>query len=190
MFTFLNIAVSKYGAEWVNIGAWQTAVRYFPAFICGMLTVKLEIVERMLRWSMPLRMLTFAVSALLVLFICYMPSLPLGMLYVNIPIYCFLISLYVLLSVRPIRFGQRVLTNLDKHSMGIYIVHHLLIWCALIYIPGITMLMDSHYIIAPAFLFLITFSLSWLLTTILSKNSFSKLLFDTRIAANAKPATS
>lgn len=47
---FLDIALAKYGSNIPNYGAWQTAVRYFPAFICGMLTVRLEMTEKMAHW--------------------------------------------------------------------------------------------------------------------------------------------
>lgn len=179
-FTLLNIAIAKYGEDWINFLAWKTAIRFLPAFLCGILTVRLQISERMMHWPKLLQILTFVASSLLVVFVCYMPSLPFGRLYVNIPIYCFLICLYALLSARQIRVGKRIIDNLDKNSMGIYIIHHLLIWGALIYIPGLTILMDYHYILSPFTLFLITLTLSWLMTAVLNKNSYTKFLFNTK----------
>ena len=69
--------------------------------------------------------------------------------------------------------------SLDRHSMGIYIVHHIVIWFILVYsIDGVEF-MKEHYIIAPVLLFFVVFSLSWVLTSLINSNDYTSKLFNT-----------
>lgn len=176
VFGVLNSVIAKIGESWPNIVAWKTAVKYMPAFIIGMLTVRLQIAERMSRWPKWTIVVTFCITALLVAFMGYMPSLPFGLLYVSIPTYCFLICLYVLLSAAPVRFGHNILNNFDKHSMGIYIIHHLLIWGILLYIPGAVVLMNAYPVLAPILLFGVVFFVAWVVSELLHKTDIGSLL--------------
>lgn len=175
-FSALNIVIAKYGDSWPNIAAWKTAVKYMPAFIIGMLTVRLRIAERMSGWPKWTIVVTFCITALLVAFMGYMPSLPFGLLYVTIPTYCFLICLYVLLSAYPMRFGTSTFNSLDKQSMGIYIIHHLLIWGILLYIPGAVVLMNAYPVLAPILLFGIVFFVAWVASELLHKTDVGNFL--------------
>ena len=61
-----------------------------------------------------------------------------------------------------------LLTRVDSCSMGIYIVHHIIIVALLCY-HSIAVLMTRHYIIAPLCLFIIVFAISWTLVVALKR---------------------
>lgn len=84
----------------------------------------------------------------------------------------------------PLPVGGRVADSLDRHSMGIYIIHHILIWSALLFIPGLTLLMDSHPVGAPALLFMGALTISWLLSAVMSRNRLLSLAIGNRHLRN------
>ena len=104
--------IGEYGTRWPNVAAWTFAVRYMPAFICGMLTVRLGIAEKMKHRPVWMQLLTLAAFAFLAFFIGRMPSLPLYRLYVNLPVYCLFICFYVLLSAIHCRWAAASPTRL------------------------------------------------------------------------------
>lgn len=72
------------------------------------------------------------------------------------------------------------MNNLDKNSMGIYIIHHLLIWVAIIYVPIVQDFMIYHTIVGPIFLFLAVFTTSWLLAHTFTNVKYTQFIFDFR----------
>lgn len=176
----LNGLASKYGSSIPGYGAWKETLRYLPTFFAGALTARLQIpafFRQLPKFVLPLCTI---ITLLLVISVAIVPILPFGNLYVNIPTYLLLICLYSLLSLYPIKSHWIVIDNLDKNSMGIYIIHHLLIWILIVYIPVISIFLATHPVTGPIILFLIIFTLSWLLAHLFTKTKFLRFLFNFR----------
>lgn len=174
----LNGLVGKYGSSIPGYLAWKETLRYLPAFFVGALTARLRIPELFSKMPKQVLLICTLLSLLLVITVTLSTSLPLGVLYMNLPTYFLLICIYSILALYPIKRSGKVMNNLDKNSMGIYIIHHLLIWVALIYFPIIQDFMIHHTIAGPIFLFFIVFTISWLLAHIFTKHRYTRFLFN------------
>lgn len=72
--------------------------------------------------------------------------------------------------------GITIVRNLDYNSMGIYIIHHILIIAA-ISNNQLSTLIRAHYIIAPITLFFVALSISWLMSSLISRYKISSYIF-------------
>ena len=72
--------------------------------------------------------------------------------------------------------GGILLLNLDRCSMGIYIIHHILVML-LLQNNFVRLMLDSHYFIAPIIMFIVILMISWFITNLLLKFQISKYLF-------------
>lgn len=66
---------------------------------------------------------------------------------------------------------------LDKHSMGVYILHHIVIFQILMYIPSSHTWLNSHPIIAPLLFFTLVLTASLILCYMMEKMRLSGVLF-------------
>ena len=66
---------------------------------------------------------------------------------------------------------------LDRNSMGVYILHHTLIWLAIYYITPIREFMINNPVSGPWWLFLFVLPLSLLCSEYINKSKYSKYIF-------------
>lgn len=66
--------------------------------------------------------------------------------------------------------------SLDKNSLGIYILHHCLIWIVLLYVPGVKTLMCCYQYVAPFILFIAVFMASFALAYFMNTNHYTAQL--------------
>jgi len=85
----------------------------------------------------------------------------------------FVVSIFVLFRNFPNINISAITLSLDKCSMGIYIVHHVLIQ-KINRINCCYLLMKTHVISYPIILFVVITTVSWLIVYILKKNSWGK----------------
>lgn len=158
---FANQLVHKFGERLIDIFAWKRVLHYLPVFIWAIGLVKFRIIEKMRGLSMGSLMSGFLISLSIVILFALIPVLPFGLLYKEVPVYVFLLFLYLVVSKCKILEHSKILYSLDKHSMGIYILHHLLIWAILSFVPGISSFMNAHMLLSPVLLFLFVLASSW-----------------------------
>lgn len=81
-----------------------------------------------------------------------------------------------LLRVLAINDKHNIVGIFDKYSLSIYIIHHILIWIYLIYVPNSMSCMHEHYIIAPIILFVVIMLLSLVLSYVISLLPFADFI--------------
>lgn len=175
----INSLTTKFCYGIDNYLAWRSTLTYLPAFMSGILVVVLEIPRYVHKIKPGILYSIFGCLSVILAFIAVSPYLPLGTLYVNLFIYAWLILLYCILSQKKNIKTGAIMDSLDRHSMGIYIVHHIVIWFILVYSIDAVEFMKEHYIIAPVLLFFVVFSLSWVLTSLINSNDYTSKLFNT-----------
>ena len=96
----------------------------------------------------------------------------------NICVMGYIFTIYRLLCGKIVRnqFIQKFMISLDKCSMGIYIIHHIVIWLILSNAKCFQWLI-SHCNVGPIVLFLLSLVLSYILTYAIQKNSVIKVVF-------------
>lgn len=160
-----------------NYFGWCSIVRYLPAFLIGIMTVQHHCASRLARCNALFLGIITIVTLLLVIFMAVAPVLPLGLIYMNLPSYMLLILVYALLSktadnTTPLSAWGR---SLDACSLGIYIIHHILIWLVLFYVPQIHSLLNEYIILAPIAMFITVLSVSWCIASLLRKNKTTSI---------------
>lgn len=116
MLIILNAFVARYCENLDNYFGWKLTLKYLPAFICGILTVVCNLTKKFLNLK-PFHLTTlFLILSCTVFYISICPSLPLGNLYINFPVYVWIICLYCLISKSSYVPGK-ILSSLDRHSM-------------------------------------------------------------------------
>lgn len=71
-----------------------------------------------------------------------------------------------------------LLQSWNMNSMGIYIIHHIIIW-GLVQISYLKVLFDNNYIIMPIVIFIISFIISWLLSMVINKSKKLSIIIGT-----------
>lgn len=141
-----------------------SALSYLPMFYLGMLTEKYRLYDKMpTRGMVSLAVLCqlFAIGVMLSLM-----DLPIMFMYAWLPTFLFILVAYKMLRVITLNCsmmtGARIkaLGFLDRYSMSIYIIHHILIWAFLIYYPNAQGLLEYYDVTLPLLLFAIAFTLS------------------------------
>ncbi len=170
----VNMILQKFDILYVdNYFGILTAIKYLPAFMVGIMIAQHKWGEQISQWN-DLRIVSFlGLSICAVIFMAVMKVLPFGLMYINIPTFVFIVFLYGFLSKHYHGNLPSVIQNLDSCSLGIYIIHHLLIWGILFYIPNILELMNEHFILAPIILFIGILATSWLLTNLFKRNNYT-----------------
>lgn len=97
--------------------------------------------------------------------------------YIILPLFSILIISTSWLLCKHIRFKEySVINSLDRNSMGIYIIHHVLLIAA-ISNDSIAYVIKAHYIAAPVAMFFIALSTSWLISSFLNRLKISSYIF-------------
>lgn len=144
----------------------QTALKYLPIFYMGMLCEKFKIYEKI---KVRVQIVPFLVIVLFIIgaLFTYI-SLPVAWAYRWMPNVLMLLFCYKALkeshldALLMVGGGKSkvILLNLDKYSLSIYIIHHILIWSALFYLPNVASMIHEHYIIAPIMMFVMVVPIS------------------------------
>ena len=96
--------------------------------------------------------------------------------YIIIPLLsAFIISSFWVLCQHLHFKNFTIIKSLDYNSMGIYIIHHILI-ISVISNNQLSILMRSHYIISPMVLFIVVLSISWGISFLINKYKFSSYI--------------
>ncbi len=175
LFLILNAILAKFPSI-PNYLSWLSAVKYMPAFISGMIAARSAMNNLCISRIALVVALSF--SALLIIGVVTATTLPFGMFYSNLPTYIWLISLYLLLwPLVSHKECPAIIAHIDRHSMGIYILHHLLIWGVLAFVPSLVAFITEHFLIAPVLLFLAVLIISWAIATAINANHITAKLF-------------
>ena len=141
--------------------ALQYTLDYFPIFFIGMMIEKFKLYKKIAfgnNVSTLLILLLFVISSL-----PFIIHIPLSRLIQWIPTSLLIVIYYRLFFKWQFPFGgnrYKILNLFDKYSLPIYIIHHILIFFILDYIPVSQAYMSVHYITSPILLFLIVLLLS------------------------------
>lgn len=71
--------------------------------------------------------------------------------------------------------GQKIIAILDRNSMGIYIIHHIILWC-FVQQPMFKQLIEDHYILMPIFMFFVAMSGALFLSYLINNSKFKIVL--------------
>ena len=166
----LFIVLIPYRLPVVKFLCLSNIIKYFPFYMLGMLASKMN-------YGMYAKYKT----RIFVLIITLMLLFALQQIYVNKTLITMLIGVSIvslifiytrLLNLPNLPFWM---TSLDKCSMGIYIVHHIVILeinpCFPFHDWGV-----NHYYVYPILQFFIVTGVSWLFVAMCKKNKFSKYI--------------
>lgn len=136
-----------------NFFSWQTVIRYFYGFVMGCFLSWVKWTSRGQKFS-DMLLLAGTIVFVLISFVMYTHvSMPI-MKYVRaLPIFVFLSCL---LSYMDRKNNIKIpiwVSKIDKHCIGVYLSHQIVIFLALLYVPGFRLFMDSHTLLAPMILF-------------------------------------
>lgn len=141
---------------------FDTNYRYF---ILGMFC--LELVER---YKVKKEIVACAVVILFTLFIFVIRVSP----HFFVTAFTMCLNCSILLFFSTLKFHESLpcwITNLDKCSMGIYLIHHPIIWNIAKYNYK-RKIMEVHYITGPIIVSLIALLLSWFISSYVKKNKY------------------
>lgn len=170
-----------------------SALSYLPMFYLGMLTERYRLYDRMpTRGMVSLAVLCqlFAIGVMLSLM-----DLPIMFMYAWLPTFLFILVAYKMLRVITLNYsmmtGARIkaLGFLDRYSMSIYIIHHILIWAFLIYHPNALALLEYHDVSLPLILFVVIFTLSLSISYLIGMIPGAEYIIGTR-SVTVAPAIS
>lgn len=155
----------------LHLFCFSDVLIYLPSFLLGGIMVSHKWEYYIGSWKPCYFWPIYFFSIILACVFLTSKSLPFGQFYINIPTYVFLVFSYAALSRLNLVIPSVVL-SLDKCSMGIYIIHHVLIWLFIYYCPFSTVLLNEYYISSPIIIFVIAILISWGLTLLLMKNNY------------------
>lgn len=177
----IDIVATKRLPDGPSFLAWRITLHYLPAFLWGILCIVCKLPKKLTKWRSIIFYLVYAIISICVLATIIKESLPFGLLYIEPVRYIWLLFTYVILTDKlSSTTTHPLLVRLDKHSMGIYIIHHILIWVVLIYIPPVLPIMNQHYILAPIVLFVGVFIVSWLLSEAMHRHKYTRYLIGSK----------
>jgi len=172
----LNWANSKYAIVTTNYLTFQYVTKYLPYFLAGSIVNKFEIPDKLQRMRPAYVGLLFIVVIMVLLLYHLRGGFPFSTVYMWVIVVLFFCCLYKwageLVRITP----PTLLASLDKSSMGIYLIHHVLIFIFLMYVPEAEDLMDSHPYTLPFILFVCVFSLSFALALLLNRFKYTSFL--------------
>lgn len=177
ILTILTFSLASKVHNYVpNVLGWFWVFKYLPVFTIGVIFAQRRWISVIKGIKSIYLISTIILAISFILIFKMIGDIPLGALYRDIPKYAFVVLIFALLSKKNIRTNV-VTTSLDKCSLGIYIIHHILIWAFLYYCPNGQFLTNNHEIVAPIMMFIIVLLMSWGITTILLRSKIlSKLI--------------
>ena len=153
---------------------------YLPVFYTGMLVEKFKIYK----WFRLNKFVT-----LIIIFICFFVTLltcyktySFSRLYQWFPPFALFVFAYIFLRDYQIRKHKEkfFITLLDKYSLSIYIIHHILIFMCVYYVNDFKLMMHSHPFFSPLVMFITVFLLSFLISVVLSYLPGAKYIIGTK----------
>lgn len=175
-----QMIIAKFSLYIPSLFALGTTILYLPVFLWGILCAVSNLSEKLNNWRP-----VFFYSALALLSFILIPQviaiIPHGG-FIFIPARClWLIFIYTVLRHKiHLSKTSSSLINLDKNSLGIYIIHHILIWVVILYIPPVIPFMNQHYILAPIILFTIIFIISWLISELMHRHKITRKMLSSK----------
>lgn len=180
------VLLTSLALKWIHLNTdlplfLRQACKYTPYFVIGFVYEK-HIVKTILN-----EFKAWIIGIGLIITVCLVEGLIIikfNNSYISFLIYIILISMVTILLLEFYRkcspsipkHIEKAVNNLDKNSMGIYILHQILIW-GLLSVNCIYTYFQIHILFAPLLLFLIIFPLSWIIAEIINKSVISKILF-------------
>lgn len=163
----------------INILAIGQTLQYLPFFFVGIILAINKSRSPLSSHHRICYILIFSLSCSFLL--CFYNSqfhlLDIFIKYIILPLFSILIISTSWLLCKHIRFKEySVINSLDRNSMGIYIIHHVLLIAA-ISNDSIAYVIKAHYIAAPVAMFFIALSTSWLISSFLNRLKISSYIF-------------
>lgn len=149
---------------------------YLPYFLVGGGSYLLSTSLKKLRHALPATLILLVVLFLLTTYV--LPSVPSLVIYpIQYLFVCmFLVCCFSYFSqLPPAVLHFRGLDSLDRCSMGIYILHHILIAFPLQW-PAVRAVMNGYWWLCPWLMFLVVYALSWVLTAALLRTRLSVVI--------------
>lgn len=144
----------------------DSALRYLPVFYTGMMLDKYSMLQK----ATKIKGLLFVTSITsLLLYIVLIKLVRIGTCF---PQTCLIVVL--LLGIYKLNF-RRLNSYLDRNSMGIYILHHIIIWILIVYTPFQSVAASMWYLM-PVILAVTSIVGSLVITYAIHKTKFSKYL--------------
>lgn len=172
----------------------EQAAHFLPYFLLGMMIVKFRILERLrgISKSCKIVYILLAITALAIISWTDASQWTLkGLFYINtacvyVAVSLLLITVFDGLSFTPplqkstdLQIHRsllyKILISLDSCSMGIYIIHHIIIIYLLQY-QWMRTLMVEYYIAMPILLFALLLATSWSMTIVLNKTRLKSMI--------------
>ena len=163
-----------------SILSWKSVVRYMPAFVGGIFFARNDITKPLLAMKkLPYAAIYFG-SFLLVAAFSVFKDNPVGLIcqYIALLWWVYVSYVTIVRLTNPDKTLNPVTASLDRHSMGIYILHHLLLWGAFIFVPEVCIFLDAHIVIGPIVLFIAVLAVSWTLSYLINSNKYTRQLFN------------
>lgn len=164
LITMVFLGISVFVRKMPVIGLFSI---YFPLFLIGIKYVQFE---GQISKKLSIAGIVFSSLAIIIISISNTIAKGLNPLLGTILVICILEAMTNKESV-----NNRFVLSFEKCSMGIYIIHHILIKVALKN-SDIYQFMTDNKLLGPIVMFIITFSLSWLITDIIKNKLHIKYL--------------
>ena len=134
---------------------------YIPFFLWGMTVAQSQIynvLKKKEAWQFPLFVLWLFFIILIDVF-----NPPFKVLFYCVPACFLLLTLYSMIDGKlGMKTPSCIVNSIDRNSMGIYIIHHIVIWLMIVVWGG---RLFEHPYIGPLSLFAVSFSLSYLVSS-------------------------
>lgn len=156
-------------------------LQYLPYFFIGIIFSRSKTsMETLLAKNHKLLIFSLLCGVSLSIFLCFYTSnihlINTISKYIIIPFLSIIIISSSWILCKRINFKDAdIIRSLDKNSMGIYIIHHILIIAA-ISNTQLSVIIGAHYIISPILLFLIGTLASWKISSWIKNMKFSSYL--------------
>ena len=160
-----------------DLGAITTASKYSPYFFIGILTYKYNILCKLRGYSHQIDWLII-LPLLIVGFFGMDESKFYFLRYFSILLLLCgsIILLFDVMSRRDLINHTRMnvmMKNMDRNSMGVYIIHHILVWFLLDH-DTFRSFMNNNLLLGPIALFFIVMTISFLIANFINRYSISK----------------
>lgn len=158
---------------------FHKTLHYLPLFYIGIIIERFHLYKKL---SINKHWMFIVASILLAITILLSSNLPIHFARILRWISTCLLftTIYSSLTATKLGKGERnmpkLLMILDKYSLAIYIIHHILIFVYLDYIPNSGYLLTSHYLLAPLIMFVIILPLSLFISILLTYLPFSEYI--------------
>lgn len=150
----------------INVFCWRSILEYMPCFLSGILMYNVFKNDNL---SIPyIYIYIFACTFFSILI--YSVDIPFSSFYKFVP-FILIVSFIIFILRKENIILPKWLLNFEKNSLGIYIIHHILIHIVLLYVPFTQLLMNQHYIIAPISLLFFVIVTSWFLSDIIRRSN-------------------